>query len=147
MGVLEAIAPGPVALDTAIFIYFIEQHPRFGPMVDPIFEAADTGRRQIVTSALTILEVLVAPYRAKNDTLARRYEVLLTDSKGIHVVDIGRDVLRGAARLRALAGVKTPDALQLSTALVTRCSTFVTNDRRLPDIPGLRIVQLDAMST
>jgi predicted nucleic acid-binding protein len=38
--------------------------------------------------------------------------------------------------------VKTPDALQLAAAIGTDCHAFLTNDRRLPDIPGLRIRQL-----
>jgi len=50
--------------------------------------------------------------------------------------------LRDAAQLRAAAGVKTPDALQLVAALGSRCSAFVTNDRRIPKIPGMRVLQL-----
>jgi hypothetical protein len=38
--------------------------------------------------------------------------------------------------------MRTPDALQLSAARETGCSGFVTNDRRLPTVSGLRIVQL-----
>lgn len=48
-----------------------------------------------------------------------------------------------AAALRARHGVRTPDALQVATALSARCAVFVTNDGRLPAIPGLRVVQLD----
>ncbi|MGE5304762.1 MAG: hypothetical protein ACM3TN_15740 [Alphaproteobacteria bacterium] len=39
MGLIEDLAPGPFALDTAIFIYFIEEDERFLPLVKPIFEA------------------------------------------------------------------------------------------------------------
>jgi len=28
---------GPVGADTAIFIYFIGEHPRFLPLVEPLF--------------------------------------------------------------------------------------------------------------
>jgi hypothetical protein len=45
--------------------------------------------------------------------LAQRYEELLTNSRGIAVMDLTRDQLRTAAQLRAAIGVKTPDALQL----------------------------------
>ena len=50
--------------------------------------------------------------------------------------------LRSAAQLRAIHGLRTPDALQLAAALAARCPVFITNDRRLSQIPGLRILQL-----
>jgi predicted nucleic acid-binding protein len=56
------------------------------------------------------------------------------------------DHLRLAAQLRAATGVATPDALQLAASLATRCSAFVTNDRRLRAVPGLKIIQLGAYS-
>ncbi|MDQ3517874.1 MAG: hypothetical protein M3466_05655 [Gemmatimonadota bacterium] len=38
--------------------------------------------------------------------------------------------------------MRTADALQLAAALSSRCSAFVTNDRRLPPLPGLPIMQV-----
>ena len=58
------------------------------------------------------------------------------------MIDLTRDQLRAGAHLRAATGVKTPDALQIAAALSAGCTTFVTNDRRLPDVPGLTIIQL-----
>jgi predicted nucleic acid-binding protein len=58
------------------------------------------------------------------------------------MIDLTRDHMRLAAQLRARTGIATPDALQLAACLAIRCSAFVTNDRRLPAIPGLRIIQL-----
>ncbi len=93
---------------------------------------------------MTLLEVLVVPYRAGNLDLARRYEALLTRSRGLRLIDLGREQLKFAAHVRAVhSGVPTPDALQLAAALTARCPTFVTNDRQLPDMPGLRILQLN----
>jgi predicted nucleic acid-binding protein len=86
--------------------------------------------------------VLVVPYRSGQVGLAARYEALLTRSRGVRLVEIDRDQLRGAAQLRAFHRLRTPDALQLAAALSHRCSAFVTNDRRLPAIPGLSILQL-----
>ena len=144
MGLIAEIGEGTVAVDTAIFIYLIEEHPRFLPDILPLFRQADDGKRQLVTSALTLLEVLVVPYRAGNRVLAEKYEALLTRSRGIHVVDVSRDQLRAAAQLRAARGLKTPDALQLVAAISRGCAAFVTNDRRLPAIPGLRVMHLAA---
>ena len=146
MGLIQDLARGPVAVDTAAFIYLIEEHPRFMPLVAPLFEQADDNERELVTSALTLLEVLVVPYRVGNRHLAERYELLLTRSRGIRMVDLTREQLRAAAQLRAVTGVRTPDALQLAAALGAGCKTFVTNDRQLPTIPGLRVIQLSSYS-
>ena len=142
MGLNSVLGAGPVALDTAAFIYFIEEHASFAPLLAPLFRDADRGRRVLVTSALTLLEVLVVPYRAGNAALAERYEALLTRGRGLRLVDLDHAQLRAAAQLRAVTRMRTPDALQLAAALTQGCTTFITNDRAYPEVPGLRVVQL-----
>lgn len=144
MGLMSDLGAGAVAIDTAVFIYFIEEDPRFLSQILPLFTEADNGERVLVTSVLTLLEVLIVPYRAGNRQLADRYERLLTRSRGIRMVDLSRDQLRAAAELRAVTGVKTPDALQIAAALGAGCKAFITNDRRLPVVPGLRVIQLSS---
>ncbi|HUC76940.1 MAG TPA: hypothetical protein VMS04_16680, partial [Vicinamibacterales bacterium] len=78
MGLIQDLGSGGVALDSAAFIYFIEEHPKFLPVILPLFREADRGKRSLTTSALTLLEVLAVPYRAGNRALAERYEALLT---------------------------------------------------------------------
>jgi len=142
VGLIAELGVGSVAVDTAIFIYFIEANPQFLPAIVPLFKEANQGKRELITSALTLLEVLVVPYRAGNRPLAERYEALLTRSRGIRIVELSHDQLRAAAQLRAATSVKTPDALQLVAAISGGCKTFLTNDRRLPPVPGLRILEL-----
>jgi len=144
MGFMNDLGRGPIGVDTAIFIYFIEEHPAFLPLIEPLFREADTGRRQLITSALTLLEVLVVPYRSGDQLLAQRYEAILTRSRGIRVTDISREHLRAAAQLRAATGIKTPDSLQIVAALAAKCRTFLTNDRVLANVPGIRILQLNS---
>ncbi|MBV9237287.1 MAG: type II toxin-antitoxin system VapC family toxin [Xanthobacteraceae bacterium] len=142
MALIDDLGAGPVCLDTALVIYLIEENQLFSAVIAPLFEAADAGELELVVSALTLLEVLVVPYRAGNIALAERYEAVLTRSRGMRMIDLTREHMRLAAQLRAASSVATPDALQLATCLASRCSAFVTNDRRLPSIPGLRIIQL-----
>jgi predicted nucleic acid-binding protein len=142
MGLIHDLGGGAVALDTVVFIYFLEAHREYLPIVEPLFEEIDRRRREAVTSSLTLLEVLVVPYRAGDLDLARRYEALLTGSRGLRMVEIDRDQLKAAALLRAKHRLRTPDAIQTGAALSSGCKTFVTNDRDLPEIPGLKIIQL-----
>ena len=144
MGLMEVVGPGPVALDTSIFIYYLQDDPVYSPGLRPLFDALRDGKLTAVTSGITLVEVLVVPLRAGDLALADRYEALLTRSRGLKMIDLDREVLRGAAQLRAMRpSLRRPDALHLSAALRTRCSSFVTNDRGLPQLAGVRIVVLD----
>ena len=139
---MDDLGSDRIGVDTAIFIYFIEGAPAWLPLIMPLFRAADSGQLELFTSAVTLLEVLVVPFRADNEALAGRYEALLTSSRGVRLIDVTRNQLRRASRLRALTGMRTPDALQLNAAQEAGCAAFLTNDRRLPAVPGLRILQL-----
>jgi predicted nucleic acid-binding protein len=142
MGLIRDLGKGTVALDSAVFIYFLEEHGAYLPVVEPLFEEIDAGRRNAITSILTLLEVLVVPLRIGDLDLSRRYEALLTRSRGLRTVEIDREQLKAAALLRARYRLRTPDAIQLGAALSSGGEAFVTNDRDLPAIPGLRIIQL-----
>ena len=143
MELISELGSGPLALDTVVFIDFIEEHPRYLPLLDPVFALIDKGRLPAIASSLTLLEVLVVPYRAGNIPLAERYEQVLTSSRGLRLLDVDRTQLRAAAQLRALhPGLRTPDAIQISAALAGGCTVLLTNDRVFPVVPGLRILQL-----
>ena len=143
---LNAVGAGPIGVDTALFIYLIEEHPRFLAPVRALFARADAGEIEIVTSALTLLEVLVVPLRAGDQSLAAKYDALLIRSRGVRVVDLSRDQLRTAARLLAqFSALRTPDALQLAAAMGAGCQSFISNDRRMPAPDGLRVLQLSEL--
>ena len=141
------LGDGPVAVDTSVFIYFIERHPTWLPIVRPLFAEASNGHRTLVSSAITLLEVLVVPYRNGDLAIAERYEGLLTRSRGLALVEVDQHILRASAQLRAVYRLRTADAIQIASALSQRCTAFVTNDHRLPEIKGLKIVRLADLET
>jgi len=57
-----------IGLDSNILIYFIEANPNYLDFVKKIFDFIDTGRNRGVCSTLSLLEILVEPYRKKNET-------------------------------------------------------------------------------
>ena len=142
MGLIEALRPGPVALDTVIFIYFIEEHLVYLPLVEPVFQAIDAGQIPATTSTLTLLETLVVPYRNGGIELAKRYEAILTSSHGLVLAELTRPIVQTAARLRANTNIRTPDAFQVAAALNCGCKTLLTNDRNIPSDIGLRVILL-----
>lgn len=147
MGIMNDIGEGPVCLDTCVFIYFIEENSDFLELILPIFEAIDKGLLVAITSGITLIETLVIPFRCSNEELADQYERILTKSPGMRMYELDRELLRQGVYLRARFGLKTPDALQIAAAQRGGCSTFITNDRRLPDIEKLKIVQLSSYLT
>jgi predicted nucleic acid-binding protein len=70
-----------VVVDTAPFIYLLEDHPDFAPQFQGLFEAQARGHLRIALSTITLAEVLVGPLRMGQDTLARRYERALAGSR------------------------------------------------------------------
>jgi predicted nucleic acid-binding protein len=50
-----------------------------------------------------------------------------------------------AAALRARYNLRTPDALYIATAIVTRCDAFLTNDKRLRQANEIRVLTLDEL--
>ena len=144
MGLAAELGPGPVAVDTGVFIYFIEEEPRYLPLIEELFEEADSGRRELITSAVTVLEVLVVPYRLGALELAQRYELLLTRSRGIQVVDLTQSLLKIAAQLRAATMMRTRDAIQIASALSANCRTYLTTDLSLPVVHGITVLQLSS---
>ena len=66
-----------VGLDTAPLIYFIEQNPNYLKIVREFFQAMERGEFQVVTSTLTLTEVLVHPLRNGYIELAQQYQDIL----------------------------------------------------------------------
>ena len=52
-------------------------------------------------------------------------------------------VAETAADLRASYNLRTPDALQLATAIVSGCQGFLTNDRGLIRVKTIPVLVLD----
>jgi predicted nucleic acid-binding protein len=119
----------------------VEDHPKYARVLEPVFAAANDGTRTLVTSAVTLLEVVVVPYRRGDAPLARRYERALTHGRGLRLAPLDLPLLRAAASLRAEHGIRTPDAIQLATGLLHNCVAFITNDERIPDV-GMRVITL-----
>ena len=59
-------------------------------------------------------------------------------------LEVSNAIAEQAAQLRAAHNIRTPDAIQISAALNAGATHFFTNDVRLPEIPSLQILSIDA---
>jgi predicted nucleic acid-binding protein len=133
-----------IGLDTAIFIYHVEAHPRYQALTQELLADIQAGRRTAITSTVTVMELTVWPWQVGRPAVAREYEALLAHFPHLTLADVTRDVARRAAQLRARYHLRPADALQVATALVHRATAFVTNDRRLARLtPVLDIIVLE----
>jgi predicted nucleic acid-binding protein len=144
---IDALWGKIVGLDTAPLIYFIEENPAYLDTVCPFFEAMDHGDFSVVTSVVTLLEVLVHPFRHGDTILAQQYRDILLHAKGLTTLMLSQDITEEAARLRATHNIRTPDAIQMATATYAGASVFLTNDSCLPSLPELEVLILDELKT
>ncbi|MBX2968883.1 MAG: type II toxin-antitoxin system VapC family toxin [Cyclobacteriaceae bacterium] len=122
---------GRIFLDTSPFIYYIEEKGEYIGTLAPLFEMNSKGEYQIVTSSLTLTEVLTLPYRKKEKSLVDDYEQILLHSPFVFIMSIDSHVAKRAAKIRAEYNFRTPDALQLAAAIESSSDIFLTNDRQL----------------
>jgi predicted nucleic acid-binding protein len=135
---------GVVGLDTSIFIYYLEANPKYLSLTKTVFVEMEAGKFQGVTSAITLMELTVLPWRKGYENVAREYEAVLANFPNLFIVDIDRDVARLAAKMRANFKISPADALQVSASLHGGAKSFLTNDKRLFILePLIEILLLD----
>ena len=129
-----------VFLDTAPLIYLFEEHERFFPPVRHILDEAHATGAQLVSSMVTYIEVLGVPTREGDIKLASRYRQFLTNSESLSIYPLNISVADEAVRLRAQHKLRTPDAIQVATAIVCGIDYFLTNDRDLARVRDVEVV-------
>jgi predicted nucleic acid-binding protein len=127
-----------VALDSNVLIYFIEEHPQLGPVVDLVFQMVEDGTCEAVVSVVSLVEVLVAPLRAGQDSLVTDYRALLVATRGLTLVPVTTVVAEHAARIRAERNLRLPDAVIAATAVTEGCTHLVANDAKFAQVAGLQ---------
>jgi predicted nucleic acid-binding protein len=140
VGKLTSLIEGKlVAFDSASLIYYLEKHPRYLPLSRELFGAIVRQIAIGMTSILTLLEVPVVPLRAGRESLASDYRRLLSHTRGLTLFPVDQAICERAAKVRAdHLWLRTPDALQVATALEHGAHLIVTNDnrwKRLKEIP------------
>jgi len=136
-----------LGLDTAVFIYHLEQHPRYSSLTHVLLSGVEAGRWTACTSVVTLMELTVRPWQLGQPEVAARYEAALVHFPHLSLVDITREVARQAAQLRAAFRLRPADALQAATALASGATLWITNDRDLARLaPVLDVLVLDDLA-
>src|SRR5205085_11979524 len=126
--------------DTNLFIYYIEDRGPQADRVQFVRERMLERNDQLVTSCLTLGEVLVKPKNDQRPDLAAAYERVLTEHA--RLIPLDRNVATRYAAIRCDRRIKAPDAIQLACAAHAGVDLFITNDDRLSRavIPGIQFI-------
>ena len=130
--------------DTNLFIYLIEGKSSMAQQVVALRKKMRARGDQLLTSTLTLGEVLVKPLQMGDLKLSRVYEKELTISSVL--IPFDAKAAGAYARVRSDRSLRAPDAIQLACAATAGVDLFITNDIRLhsKQIPGIQfIVPLD----
>ena len=117
-----------VALDTSACIYYLEAREPLASLLAPVIRRAAGGGLRIVLSAVVQLELLVGAYKSGDRTAVRRIIQFTERHAGVATYPITRDVVMATAQIRAILGLKTPDALIVGSASIWGAEAVIGND-------------------
>lgn len=126
--------------DTNLFIYLFEDYGEFSRRVQRLRSSMLSRGDQLLTSSLTLGEILVKPVEQGDSDLCARYENAITASSVVVPFDVKAAKLYAA--LRRDRALRAPDAVQLACAGSVGTDLFITNDARLQSktVSGIQFI-------
>jgi predicted nucleic acid-binding protein len=131
-----------IGLDTAPFIYYMEDVAPYADLLDPVFRLMDSRAVRAVTSTVTFAEILTKPFADKNFSLADEIKFTLRSFSSLAVVAIDEKLAEAAALIRARYTIRLPDALQVAAAIQGEASLFLTNDKPVKKVDAIEVMLL-----
>lgn len=116
--------------DTNLFIYLFEDYGEHSLQAAAVLGKMEERGDELLTSALTVGEVLVLPWSLGDRDRCERYESAIRSNATVLPFDLAAS--REYAKLRAQPRkIAPPDAIQLACAAAAGVDLFLTNDVRL----------------
>ncbi len=115
--------------DTNLFIYFLEGNDELSLATKHLRKSMLARGDQLLTSALTLGEILVKPLQRGDSARCGEYEKAINSAA--LVLPFNAKAAWKYAAIRRDRSLRAPDAVQLACAASTGIDLFVTNDRRL----------------
>lgn len=116
-------------LDANVLIMLGEGKGEIAELLSQLVGQQPAGGSFLCTSELSLAELLVHPFRHRDERLIDQYDNWLISGGFMEVGPVQRDILRAAAVLRSThRSLKLPDAIHLASAFALNCSHFLTAD-------------------
>ena len=116
-----------VAIDTNVFIGVKNKDSSYS-FSKVVLDWIDEGRVKGVVSTVVIAEMCAGYYEAKELREKDDFLVHLLSSPNYEVVEVSASVADEAGRIRAVTGLRLPDALIVASALKRGGKHMVSND-------------------
>lgn len=131
---------GAIFIDTAPVIYLVERKTPYFDQLKPLFDRIDAGDVTAVTSPITLAESLYYPYKNDDKKLVDAFTQQLATGQHVRFVPATAVIADQSAQLRARYNLGFADAVQVATAVVAGCDSFLTNDKQLKRVQTLEIL-------
>jgi predicted nucleic acid-binding protein len=127
--------------DSMLFVYWLENNPHFATRVAAIHSRMRERKDELITSAVTVGEVLAGVYRKGPESRASEVRAALLSLLS-EVVPFSGDAADCYARIRGSTNISSPDAIHLACAATAGTDLFLTNDEDLVGrvIPGIQFI-------
>jgi predicted nucleic acid-binding protein len=127
--------------DTMLFVYWIEDNPRYARRIIQILENMDSRRDRLGTSTFAVGEVLTGPLKSGSSEIADTIRNIFQSSL-VEVLPYTLETAEFYAEIRATHRVSAADAIHLACAAQAGTDLFLTNDRNLVGkvIPGIQFI-------
>ena len=130
--------------DTNLFVYFFQDYGEESRRIHALRKRMIERGDELVTSTLTVAELMVKPERERRPDISNAYEKTLRESATIVPFDLRS--ARNYARIRSnpTRKIAPADAIQLACAATAQVDLFLTNDAQLD---GFRIEGIHFVTT
>jgi len=127
--------------DTNLFVYLMEGEGLRTESVVALRRRMIERGDELLTSSLTLGELLVKPVETGNYELRNRYVQAMED--GVTMLSFDTQAALRFADIRGDRSIQSPDAIQLACAAAGGTDLFITNDDRLSrkNVPGIAFIQ------
>jgi predicted nucleic acid-binding protein len=135
-----------IVVDSSVIVAYLDGRDVFSAAATIVVDELAARGATANLSAITVTESLVRPMKLGNADAVTEVATFFGHFPGIHVLSIDVQIAQEAARVRAVTGLKTPDAMIIATALIHGIPTIVTADGRwrsaIEALTGLELIEV-----
>jgi len=140
---LELLASRKVFIDTSIFIHAFEGHPAYLPFSEWVFNNINKKNISPVTSIITLAEVLVQPFRNKDEELVTVYSQIFHQLPKLKLLSPTDKTAMKAAKIRAQYNFELDDSFQLALSVEEKTDVFLAKDKQLKKFKEVKVLVLE----
>ncbi|MBT3275566.1 MAG: PIN domain-containing protein [Spirochaetales bacterium] len=134
-----------IFFDTAPFIYYFEDNRDYVRLIDQLLSSIFENNSSFVTSYITYIELITKPKQLGRNDIVAKYRDYFTNSDNLSIYPLNLMVSEKVAEIKANYNFKTPDAIQIATAIICGADYIITNDKSWKKITEASVLILSEL--